>query len=118
MGCLLAADCSCGYHATAEVGAGLETLLTECFFPFHCPSCRSLVDADTMAATPTCPQCGSTQIVSYSDPALAGQPGTAEVAAWNLAGDLSRPLSLSDGTYWCPACAQTRLRFTLVGLFD
>ena len=118
MGSTLEARCSCGHTAYADVGAGMETFLSECLFPFHCPSCRSIVNADTMAASPTCPDCGSSSISPYSDASLAGDQGSEEVTSWNQGGDSSRPVSLSDGSYLCPACGLKNLRFTRFCCFD
>ena len=118
MGSMLEAACSCGYNAYAELGAGMENFLTECYAPFHCSSCRSVVNADLMVAAPLCPKCGASGIVPYTGDSLQGEPGTRDVADWNALADRSRRVSLSDGTYLCPACGKTTLQFTSVGSFD
>ena len=142
MGLSVEAQCPCGYHAYADVGAGMATFEQECRFPFHCPSCRALVTADTMAPSITCPQCGSAAIVSYADPSLAGDRGSRElassegaaqddddelspaadgrrtVASCNPGGDSSKPLTLTDGGYLCPSCVGSDLHFEMSCCWD
>ncbi len=118
MGSFVSADCSCGHHGFGCVGAGFETFMTECSFPCHCPSCSKVVSADLLAAQPSCPDCGSTAIVSYEDPSMIGVAGDEIVASWAPPMDRSRTFSLTDGTYFCPACGKKELRFTDAGCFD
>lgn len=118
MGCLVSVECNCGYETQATVGAGMASFMTSCRFPFHCPQCRQVVDSDLMAATPACPRCGNKAIVPYTDPRLLGEPGTQEVVDWNLEGQDGGRVSLSDGTYHCPACEKPTLRFSFAGCFD
>jgi Zn finger protein HypA/HybF involved in hydrogenase expression len=118
MGSFLDADCTCGYRACANVGAGMETFMSECWFPFYCPQCRALVNADTMAAAPVCPECASAEIVPYSDPSLAGELGARDVVSWKQGGDAKKRLSLSDGSYLCPGCKTKSLRFRLSCGYD
>ena len=119
MGMMIDAACSCGYHASTLLGGGMDNFDTECPTPFHCSSCRAVVTADLLAKTPACPDCGQSSILPYTDPALAGEPGTREVAECNyFSEDGGGRVSLSDGTYLCLACGKARLHLSVVGCYD
>jgi Zn finger protein HypA/HybF involved in hydrogenase expression len=118
MGSFVDASCSCGYHGSACVGAGLETFMHACEFPCLCSHCHQVVSADLMAPQLSCPQCGNTGIIPYNDPALIGDPGDREVDSWKLGLDPSRLVVITNGGYTCPACKEQTLRFEFSGCFD
>jgi Zn finger protein HypA/HybF involved in hydrogenase expression len=119
MGLMIDAACSCGYQAKALLGGGMDNFDKECPAPFHCPSCRAVVTADLLVKALACPECGQSGIIPYTDPALAGDPGTREVADCNyFTMDGGGRVSLSDGTYLCPSCKKKTLRFSMDGCYD
>jgi len=97
MGLMIEAACSCGYHASTLLGGGMDNFDRECPTPFHCPSCRAVVTADLLAKAHTCPDCGHRGIVPYTDPTLAGEPGTREVAECNYFSEEGIPDALING---------------------
>jgi|LauGreDrversion4_2_1035121.scaffolds.fasta_scaffold612088_1 Zn finger protein HypA/HybF involved in hydrogenase expression len=119
MGSMIDAACSCGYTSMPLLGGGMDNFLRECPIPFHCPSCRAVVTADLLAKAPACPDCGQSGIVPYTDPSLAGDPGTLEVADCKyFSQDGGGRVSLSNGTYLCPSCERTTLQFSFAGCYD
>jgi Zn finger protein HypA/HybF involved in hydrogenase expression len=118
MGMMITAVCSCGYHSLAFLGGGMDNFDRECPVPFHCRNCRSVVNANLLAAEPTCPKCGTSSIVPYTDASLLVEPGPGEVAYCNVFSEKLDRVSLRNGTYLCPSCGKATLRFTNPGCYD
>jgi Zn finger protein HypA/HybF involved in hydrogenase expression len=64
-----------------------------------------------------CPKCKAPDPVPYDHPRLSGRPGDHVVAAWRIADQLGRELSLNDGEYKCPKCKNMTLRFSGEGVY-
>ena len=118
MGTFFPAGCPCGYGTLALLGGGMDNFDREFPAPFHCPSCRALVNADLLAQAPACPECGDQTIVPYTHPAMAGEPGTRVHACNYFSEDGGGTVSLTDCTYLCPACGKKSLRFGSPGCYD
>ena len=111
MGSLVIAVCECGYTAESAVGGGMATFKEICYFPAYCEQCHELVEADLLARPVNCPVCEGTPVTPYNDEKLIGEIGEEEVESWNMEEDLGRELVLTNGTYFCPACEEFKLRF-------
>jgi predicted RNA-binding Zn-ribbon protein involved in translation (DUF1610 family) len=116
------------------LGCGLMTMGSY-FFPFLCETCHRLVMVDLFAVPASCPSCGATDPIPYGDERLAGSPGQEVLERVRLEriGPIAnvrwvpddapsepdaREFGLDDGTYRCPECGKTALRFLLCGNWD
>ena len=118
MGAMATASCKCGYSSHLTLGGGRATFETECWFPVYCRACRALGESNLLGQPVTCPTCGGSDVVPYDAPELVGKRGHREVFSWNMDEQLGRTLRLTDGSYLCPACQQTQLRFQHTGHWD
>ena len=109
MGTAVYATCECGLETEITIGAGFSDFPHVCLFPALCRQCERVIEANLAREPVRCPECGTTQVTPYTDPALAKGDGHSTVAAW---GDVE----LSDGHYHCPACKQMTLHFAPTGL--
>ena len=109
MGTAVNATCGCGLEAEIMIGAGFSDFPNVCLFPALCRNCERVVEANLARCPAHCPECGTAQVIPYSDPELAKGDGLSTVAAWG-------ELELSDGHYYCPACNKMTLRFASTGM--
>jgi Zn finger protein HypA/HybF involved in hydrogenase expression len=116
MGSSVKAKCPCGFKAESMIGGGMLDHLTTCLFPCLCETCKDMVTANLYDEKITCPECNSPGVIPYDDPRLQGDAGTQAVAGWNTSDRLGRELALMDGTYKCPKCGSTTLRFEQGGI--
>ena len=118
MGSILKARCPCGFDVPMMLGGGMRSHEELCAFPALCGACGGFQVVNLLSRSLRCLGCGGEKIVAYDDPSLAGTPGGSDFFSWNLARELGRSPRLSDGTYRCPKCGQTRLRFEATGFWD
>jgi len=109
MGTEVIAHCECGLDATIMIGAGFADFPHVCLFPAFCEKCRQVVQANLAKDPARCPECRSTDIFPYDEPALSKGDGTQTITRW---GDHI----LTDAHYQCPACGNMTLRFAESGL--
>ena len=109
MGLEVTASCSCG-TAEVKMAIGTGVQFSGCYFPCLCEACRGLVRVDITEKSPRCPGCGSSDLVPYDDPKLTGSSGDVIVHC-STGGQVGRDLELTDGSYYCPSCGRTSLRF-------
>jgi hypothetical protein len=109
---------SCGYSTGGlPLFGGRADFQHNCRFPVLCQDCGKLELVNLLAPRPACRQCPASPLIPYDDPRLQGTPGRHEVASWRVE-KLGRPLKLTDGGYYCPACGKFELRFKLTALYD
>ena len=116
MGSEVIAQCSCGLNTMSLVGGGMASHSKTCYFPCYCENCRTVVQANLLAKKQVCPQCKSTNVIPFDDPALSPGDGEHVVAEWNMNSQIGRDLKLTNGNYKCPQCGQMTLSFTDNGL--
>lgn len=117
MGSIIEAACECGFSQVLYLGGGMANFQTVSWFPVYCRSCQSMQLANLLNSPLACKACGGTEVLSYESAELRGDAHEHEVFSW-YAGQLQRPLRLSDGFYFCPTCQQMQLRFREVGCWD
>lgn len=118
MGYEVNSSCECGFNAALLVGGGRNNFRTTCYFPCLCKSCRRVVQVNLLAKPPSCPDCNSSDVISYDQPKLIGVKGEQNVVHWAMVRELGRDLELTDGLYWCPVCEDMSLRFFISSLYD
>ncbi len=116
MGSAVRAQCECGYKQEFMIGGGRMTFRELCCFPCLCQDCKRIVTANLFDQPPICPDCDSTNVVSYDQKQLVENQGSKDVATWCMGEELGRELKLADGLYYCPECDSFRLRFEDSGL--
>jgi Zn finger protein HypA/HybF involved in hydrogenase expression len=92
---------------------GLKGYPRLCLFPAYCEECQTLVPVNLVDTPITCSGCRQSRVVPYDAERLGGEPGTRVVAGCGTAEGQPREFELTDGTYLCPACKRTTLRFEL-----
>ena len=116
MGCSVIASCGCGVQEFIQVGGGMLTFTTECWFPAMCRSCHSLVIVNLLRKEMRCPKCGSRKVIPYDDPSLIRVTGDEIVASWNVESLSPSERVLTNGRYMCPKCGDPTLSFEDGGL--
>lgn len=118
MGSLIQARCPCGFEMRMALGGGMHNHETYCGFPALCPHCRAFDVVNLLEGERPCVRCRAAVPQSYDSPALRAQAGREEVFSWRM---MERPegrVTLTDGTYRCPRCDGTTLRFYESGFWD
>jgi Zn finger protein HypA/HybF involved in hydrogenase expression len=110
MGASVAASCPCGYSTEMMIG-GLKGYPRLCLFPAYCEECEVLLPVNLVDTPIICPGCQKSRVMPYYADRLQGEPGTRIVASCGTAEEQPREFELTDGTYLCPACKRTTLRF-------
>ena len=110
MGSQVKAICKCGLNKEILIGGGRLNYLSVDFYPFVCLECQDVVEANLLEETPICPDCLSTDLISYKSQELIGAKGKVKIVKW---GDNY----LTNGTYKCPNCKQLTLQFHNGGIF-
>jgi hypothetical protein len=119
MGMTVHASCACGFQARdLPVGGGAASFRVYCAFPVYCRKCNTMTTANLLGKPATCGKCQGTNIVPYDDAALLREPGSREVARWNVQQILGRDLALFDGHYYCPSCRNFTLCFESGAMWD
>lgn len=114
MGSAVIARCAGGLEELITIGGGMATFQTSCLFPAACRTCETVVRINLLDAVPRCPTCECKTVVPYSDSRLIGLPGSRNVFSWTLPNGTK--VALTDGTYKCPHCGKTELRFSDAGI--
>ena len=122
MGSKVSVACKCGLDTSILIGGGRDNHMTTCYFPCLCEQCHTVVEVNILDEPIRCPQCKTTEVISYEDPELLGRPGENTVVVDNPLGVVwlkpGRRLELTNGDYKCPQCGQMTLRFRMIGLWD
>jgi Zn finger protein HypA/HybF involved in hydrogenase expression len=107
----IVAFCDCGFSSELMIGGGSGAFSSLALFPGFCRHCVQLVPAN-LATTPiTCSLCKGAEVTLYDDESLRGQSGSETIASWDFTAKIGRVVTLTDGTYLCPACGKRELRF-------
>jgi len=112
MGSQVDATCACGLEATINIGGGMATFMTTCYFPCLCSKCRDVVQVNLLAKRRRCPHCRAGNLIPYDDPELSQDRGDEIIAEWNMEDELGRNLVLTDAHYKCPRCGEFSLVFS------
>ena len=103
MGTCTTATCQCGVDSFISIGSGMQGS-NPCYFPAACDGCHNVVEVNISAKKPRCPECKSTKVTPYTEPALMARAGKNIVTQWS-------GMELNDGDYFCPQCRQMTLHF-------
>ena len=119
MGTIITARCKCGYKkGNLRLGGGRHNFKTTCNYPFYCKNCNSIVQVNLLADKYSCPDCGSTSVVSYEDESTYNHGGKYTVFNWDMSRELGKVVTLMDSGYICPACNNFDLQFNWSGNWD
>lgn len=116
MGSAVRARCDCGYGDLFLIGSGF-VVPEHCWFPCLCRDCKAIVLIDVLEVPLACRTCGGRNVMGYTHEQLCGEQGDKQVACINLSEySFGRPLTLSNGRYYCPSCDSMNLRFSDGGI--
>jgi hypothetical protein len=94
---------ACGYDKPLPLGAAMTNHAEHAAWPVTCRSCSAVTTANFKQSPLTCLECGSTDVLPFTDRTLWKGDGKQS--------DMWGDLTLTDGHYRCPKCRALELRF-------
>jgi len=114
MGQAFDAKCKCGYETAVATGTGRASR-NSCWFPVFCKDCQTLAASNVKTSIPTCPICGSSNVVPYDSEELKQKDGETILECCENGAQSGQFLRLTDGKYFCPSCKEYTLSFEDTG---